>query len=32
VRFVAFLLNGLAITGIVLAIVGLYGSEPLDYR
>jgi predicted permease len=25
-RFVAFLLNGLAITGILLAVVGLYGS------
>jgi putative ABC transport system permease protein len=25
-RFVAFLLNGLAITGMVLAVVGLYGS------
>jgi predicted permease len=25
-RFVAFLLNGLAITGVVLAVVGLYGS------
>jgi putative ABC transport system permease protein len=25
-RFVAFLLNGLAVTGMLLAVVGLYGS------